>query len=176
MQVFLRHSRRNVAIVGNPWGNGSPGPVGSKGCPATSLGLGGAGGRVAPPVENNADSFLNSISPRTLSLSSAFLSIIPFYQTNLAWDSFGEKNGTPDFLAFKAKIMKYRSKNGKTEMDSGPGGLELQSSKGKVIIWIRQWAGVLCNAWVMRIKNLFVYHSSRQGTSPTPLHLSGQRV
>ncbi len=42
-------------IEGNPWGNGSPGPAGSKGCPATSLGLGGAGGRVAPPVENNAD-------------------------------------------------------------------------------------------------------------------------
>ena len=47
-----------------------------------------------------------------------------FLWATLAWDSFAEKNGTADFPTFKAEIIKYRSKNGKTEMDSGPGGLK----------------------------------------------------
>lgn len=40
-----------------------------------------------------------------------------FLPLSLAWDAFGEKNGTPDYLTFRTAIQKYRSKMGKTEMD-----------------------------------------------------------
>ena len=107
--------------------------------PLTPFCLGGAGGRVAPPVGNNDDfierqclhfllkkialSFLTPYPPEFIA-GSGFFVPHSFLRATLAWDSFGEKNSTPDFPTFKAKIMKYRSKNGKTEIDSGPGGLE----------------------------------------------------
>ncbi len=83
----------------------------------------------------------------------------------------GQKNGTADFPTFKAKIIKYRPKTGKTEMDSGLGGLEPESGKEKVIIRIGNgWEYYAMYYGSRGLKNLFVNHRSRQGTSPTPLH------
>ena len=45
----------NVAIEGNPWGHGAPGPWDSKGYAAIPFGPGGEGGWVTPPVDNSAD-------------------------------------------------------------------------------------------------------------------------
>jgi putative restriction endonuclease len=69
---------------------------------------------VAPPVENNADLFLNSIAPKNFIVGGGLFVHHSFIRATLAWDSFGEKNGPPDFPTFKVRIMKYRTKNGKT--------------------------------------------------------------
>ena len=37
LEAFLRHSRKNVVIEGNPWGHGAPGPVGAKTPPILHL-------------------------------------------------------------------------------------------------------------------------------------------
>ena len=92
---------------------------------------------LAFPIEKTA--------PRTLSWAAAFLVRHSFLRAALAWDSFAEKNSTADFLAFKAKIMKCRSKNGKTGM--GSGSRRIGATIGQGIIRIRQWAGVLRNEW-----------------------------
>jgi putative restriction endonuclease len=38
-----------------------------------------------------------------------------FLPLSLAWDSFQQKNGAPDFLTFRKSILKYRERSGKTK-------------------------------------------------------------
>ena len=40
-----------------------------------------------------------------------------FLPISLAWDAFGEKNGTPDYPTLRTTIRKYRSKEGRIELD-----------------------------------------------------------
>jgi putative restriction endonuclease len=40
-----------------------------------------------------------------------------FLPLTLAWDAFGEKNGTPDYQTLRTKILKYRAQKGVPELD-----------------------------------------------------------
>ena len=46
----------------------------------------------------------------------------------MAWEAFGKKNGTPDFDTFNNHIRKYRSKQGKVEVDPVIGCIILSNS------------------------------------------------
>ncbi len=78
-------------------------------------------------IEPGAPFLFKLHSPQNYIVGGGFFVRHSFLPTTLAWDSFAEKNGTPDFPTFKAKIMKYRSKNGKTEIDPVIGCIILTS-------------------------------------------------
>ena len=41
-------------------------------------------------------------------------SLVPL---SLAWDAFGEKNGTSNLMNFREKVLRYRGRNARTELD-----------------------------------------------------------
>ena len=75
------------------------------------------GSQVFSAIEPGAPFLFKLHSPQNFIVGGGFFVRHSFLSTTLAWDSFGEKNSTHDFSTFKAKIMKYRSKNGKTEIE-----------------------------------------------------------
>jgi putative restriction endonuclease len=56
-------------------------------------------------------------SPYNYIVGGGFFVRHSFLPLSLAWDAFGEKNGTPDYSTLRTAIQKYRSKEGKTELD-----------------------------------------------------------
>jgi putative restriction endonuclease len=56
-------------------------------------------------------------SPLNYIVGGGFFVRHSFLPLTLAWDAFGEKNGTPDYLTFRTAILKYRSRKGKIELD-----------------------------------------------------------
>ncbi|HBE79927.1 MAG TPA: hypothetical protein DDW65_19430 [Firmicutes bacterium] len=85
------------------------------------------GSQAFSAIEPGAPFLFKLHSPQNFIVGGGFFVRHSFLPTTLAWDSFGEKNGTADFQTFKAKIMKYRSKNGKTEIDPVIGCIILTS-------------------------------------------------
>lgn len=56
-------------------------------------------------------------SPRNVIAGGAFFVRHTVLPLSLAWESFGFKNGTNDFIAFRTAIRKYREKKGEHEND-----------------------------------------------------------
>ncbi len=56
-------------------------------------------------------------SPYNYIVGGGFFVRHSFLPLSLAWDAFGEKNGTPDYPTLRTAIQKYRSKEARTELD-----------------------------------------------------------
>lgn len=78
-------------------------------------------------IEPNAPFLFKLHSPQNYIVGGGFFVRHSLLPISLAWDSFGQKNGTTDYQAFKTKILKYRSRNGKTEIDPVIGCIILAS-------------------------------------------------
>jgi hypothetical protein len=75
-------------------------------------------------TDNDWFKFLSHLRPDEIKLHSPYNYIVgggffvrhSFLPLTLAWDAFGEKNGTPDCLTLRTAIQKYRSKKAKTKI------------------------------------------------------------
>lgn len=76
------------------------------------------GGRQAFQVlEPNGLFMFKLHSPLDFIAGGGFFVRHSFLPVSLAWEAFGDKNGTADYLAFRQAIYKYRKSNSKSEPD-----------------------------------------------------------
>ncbi|NLY75372.1 MAG: HNH endonuclease [Firmicutes bacterium] len=68
-------------------------------------------------IEPGAPFLFKLHSPYNYIVGGGFFVRHTFLPISLAWDAFGEKNGTPDYQTLRTAIQKYRSKEGKNEID-----------------------------------------------------------
>lgn len=72
------------------------------------------GGRTSfKAVEQYAPFLFKLHSPYNYIVGGGFFVRHSFLPLSLAWDSFQQKNGAPDYLTFRTEIMKYRERSGK---------------------------------------------------------------